>query len=40
MRHGNQVNHWTWELSKITRHGDDVDHVTWEGGKTWDTVMY
>ena len=40
MGHGNQVNHGTWELSKIMIHGNDVDHVTWEGAKTWDTGMY
>ena len=34
MGHGNQVNHGTWELSKIMRHGNDVNHVTWEGGKS------
>ena len=44
MGHGNQVNHGTWELSKIMRLGNDVNHVTWkevnhgswQGGKLWD----
>jgi len=39
MGHGNEVNHWTWECSKIMGHGNDVNHGILECCKSWDMGM-
>jgi len=38
MRHGNEINHWTWKC-KILGHWNEVNHRTWEWGKSWDMGM-
>jgi len=39
IRHGNEVNHGTWECSKIMGHGNEVNHGTWELMRSWDVGM-